>query len=244
MDSLAQAVVYYKATIKFAPEFFRGYLNLATVYFTLEEYGECIATLYDAKRIEDDYNSNPTAKLLLASAYERAGGIAAAATEFERAVEENPNEYNAFLALGELYREIGDWETAIKWLSKYPQHKERYEYVLLVLADIHKKQNKTDEALYFMLKALDMNQSNKWLAFQIAELYNNSGKPFVALEFIEKSLTKFPEFKELSLLGGKTAFELGEYQRAEKHYLMAKSLGSANAVIGLDNIRLIKKTKQ
>jgi hypothetical protein len=25
---------------------------------------------------------------------------------------------------------------------------------------------------------------------------------------------------------------------------MAKSLGSANAVIGLDNIRLIKKTKQ
>src|SRR5690606_28416596 len=32
LDSLAQAVVYYKATIKFAPEFFRGYLNLATVY--------------------------------------------------------------------------------------------------------------------------------------------------------------------------------------------------------------------
>jgi tetratricopeptide (TPR) repeat protein len=70
IDSLAQAVVYYKATIKFAPEFFRGYLNLATVYYSLEEYGECIATLLDAKRLEDEFNSNSTVKLLLASAYE------------------------------------------------------------------------------------------------------------------------------------------------------------------------------
>ncbi|MEO6096521.1 MAG: tetratricopeptide repeat protein, partial [Fibrobacteria bacterium] len=93
LDSLAQAVVYYKATIKFAPEFFRGYLNLATVYYTLEEYGECIATLIDARRITEEYNANPSVKLLLASAYERAGGIDAAAAEFERVVEENPNEY-------------------------------------------------------------------------------------------------------------------------------------------------------
>lgn len=244
MDSLAQAVVYYKATIDFAPEFFRAYLNLATVYFTLEEYGECIATLYDGRRMESDYNSNPTAKLLLAAAYERAGGIAAAATQFERIVEENPNEYNAYLALGEIYREIGDMETAVNWLSKYPQHKERYEYVLLLMADIYRSRDKNDEALYYMIKALDMNEGNKWLAFQIAELYIKSGNRFVALEFIEKSLMKFPDFMELSLLGGKTAFELGEYQRAEKHFLRAKSLGSANAVIGLENIRLIQKTRQ
>ncbi|MEO6097788.1 MAG: tetratricopeptide repeat protein, partial [Fibrobacteria bacterium] len=190
----------------------------------------------------EEYNANPSVKLLLASAYERAGGIDAAAAEFERVVEENPNEYSAYLALGELYREIGDLEQAITWLSKYPEHKERFEQVLLLLADIHRELNKNDEALYYMRKALDLNEGNKWLAFQIAELYNKSGNRFVALEFIERSLTKFPEFQELALLGGKTAFDLGEYDRAEKHFLRAKSLGSANAVIGLDNLRLVKKT--
>jgi tetratricopeptide (TPR) repeat protein len=112
------------------------------------------------------------------------------------------------------------------------------------MADIYRKQNKNEEALYFMLKALSLNESNKWLAFQIAEVYVNAGNRFVALEFIERSLRKFPDFKELALLGGKTAFDLGEYSRAEKHFLLAKSLGSANAVIGLDNIRLVQKSKQ
>jgi tetratricopeptide (TPR) repeat protein len=126
-------------------------------------------------------------------------------------------------------------------LSKYPEHKERYDHVLLLMADIHKELKKNDEALYFMRKAFDLNQGNKWLAFQIAELYNNSGNRFVALEFIERSLTKFPAFQELALLGGKIAFDLGEYDRAERHFVLAKSLGSANAVIGLDNLRLIRK---
>lgn len=45
LDSLPRAVVYYRICISAAPQFYKAYLNLGVVYFTLNDMGNCIATI-------------------------------------------------------------------------------------------------------------------------------------------------------------------------------------------------------
>ncbi len=64
------------------------------------------------------------------------------------------------------------------------------------------------------------------------------GSSLLALEEVRNGLENFPDFAELGLLGGNIAFVMEDFMRAEQFYGSARNNGSANAVIGLENVRL------
>jgi hypothetical protein len=49
-----------------------------------------------------------------------------------------------------------------------------------------------------------------------------------------------PSFAELALLGGNLAFELERLDEAQRLYTLARNNGSAGAVVGLENIRIVR----
>ena len=240
LDSLAQAVVYYKASVGSAPEFFRGYLNLSIAYYSLNDMGECISAAQRAVALEP---KNQKALFVLASAYRKAAGLPDAVTTFEQLSQLFPNMEEPFTALGEMYRDLDDPEEAIRWFIQYPQTGKGIAYVRLALADIYESENEIDRALYYLQKSFEKDPSKQWTWYRMAELNEKNGNSLVALETAKEGVALFPKFSEMALLVGTIAFKLEKYDEAERYFTIAQKNGNAGGVVGLDNIRMIRREK-
>lgn len=238
LDSLPQSIVYYRACLSYAPDFFRGYLNLAIAYFTLEDLGACIATV---KRALELRPADQKSLLILAASYRKAGSLPEAICAFERLVVSYPELEEPYIALAEMYRDLGDNQTAIRWLRRYPESGKSESYVNSMLADIYESGGDLDKALYHLQRAFEMDLGNRWALYRIVQLHQKMGNPLVALEQAGQGLEILPTFAELALLAGNIAFGLGKLEEAERHYSTARTNGSAGAVVGLENIRLVRR---
>jgi tetratricopeptide (TPR) repeat protein len=238
LDSLARAIVYYRACINQAPGFFRGRLNLAVAYYAVNETGRCIAAARKAIELEPD---NVRARMILAQSYRRAGGLSEAAALFERILERDPDQHTAVIALGEIYRELDDPVTAIAWLRRYPADGGLYAHALLLRAELHEHRGELAQAIHALRLARRQQPDKRWIVYRLTALYNSLGSQHVALETAMSGLRAFPDFAELALLAANIAFEREEYDRAGRLYSRAQAHGSAEAVVGLENIRLIRQ---
>jgi tetratricopeptide (TPR) repeat protein len=237
LDSLPQSIVYYKACIGAAPAFFRGHLNLAVAYYTLEDLGACIAS---ARRALDLEPSNQKGLMILAASYRKAGSYPEAIATFEQLVASYPENDEPYIALAELYRELEDMEQTIEWLQRYPIDGQNRAYAFVMLGDILEAREEYERALYYLRQAWGLDSSNKWLFYRIVMLHQKMGNNLIALEQVQRALETMPEFAELALLGGNIAFEAGKISEAERLYAQARDHGSAGAVIGLENIRILR----
>jgi tetratricopeptide (TPR) repeat protein len=148
-----------------------------------------------------------------------------------------------YIALGEMYRELDDPNEAIRWFMQYPQTGKNLAYVQLELAEIYESENDLDRAIYCLQKSFEKNPSKQWTWYRIAELDERSGNTLVALETAKEGITLFPKFSEIALLAGTMAFKLEKYDEAERYFISAQKIGNAGAVVGLDNIRMIRREK-
>lgn len=237
MDSLPQCIVYYRACIGYAPEFFRAYLNLAIAYFSLEELGSTIATARRALSLEP---GDEKATMILAAAYRKAGAYPEAIATFEQLAAAYPENEEPPVALAEMFRELGDTPEAITWLQRYPADGKNKGYVNILLADLYESRGEIERALYYLREAWDIDTSNRWVFYRIIELHKKVGNTLIALEQAQRGVETMPSFAELALLGGNLAFELDRLDEAERLYTIARNSGSAGAVVGLENIRIVR----
>lgn len=240
LDSTAKAIVSYRSCLAAAPSFFKGYMNLAVMYFSLEDEAATIATLRRGLRIEP---GNVRARMLLGAAYRNAGSLADAAACFERVVEIDETEADAYLILGEVYRELGDLPKAMQWLKRYPKTGNRAAHAYLLMADIGKGLGDIDKALFYLNRAFNLQPQGRWTLYRIAAILKEQGRPLVALEEVRRGLQLFPGFAELALLGGNIAFEQNLLVQAERLYEVAKANGSADAIVGLENVRTVREER-
>jgi len=237
IDSIPQSIVYYKACLSYAPDFFRGHLNLAIAYYQLQDIGACIAQVRRALDINPTHNK---ALMILAASYRQAGALPEAVATFEQMIALDPQKPEPYVALAELYRELDDKTESMKWLLKYPQGNEQDYYVAVMLAEIYEEKREFARASYYLNLAYEIDNSNKWILYRMVTLHQKSGNDLVALEEAKKGVELLPDFAELALLAGNLSFGLERYNEAEKYYLIARRNGSAGAVVGLDNIRIIR----
>ncbi len=240
LSKLPLAIVYYRAAVDHAPDFFPGHLNLAVAYYMLEDMGKTIATLKRALELKPKHLKT---NMMLASSYRRAGALPQAATLFERIYETYPEKHKVCLSLGEIYRELDDPVEATKWLLRYPTSGKYRVHVLQMLAEIHESGGAQNKAIYYLRQVCEADPKKRWSRYQLVLLLRRSGHGLVALAEAEKALELHKGFTELALLAGNMAFAEKLYARAEQHYLRAKKLGSPGAVIGLENIRVIRENR-
>lgn len=241
LDSLAQAVVSYRACLRHARDFVKARLNLAVTYYALDDMGACIAALREVVRSEPAHDK---AWLILGTAYRRTGAIAQAAGAFERLVELKPSSEEPYLALGEMYRELGDPATAVRWLLSYPQDGSSATYVFTALSELYESMGDLARALYYTQMAYEADRSRKWSVYRIVSLNERLGNDLVALELARDAMRQFPDFAEIALAAGAIAFRQGRFDQAQVCYEHAARLGSAGAVVGLQNVRQTLKQDQ
>jgi len=237
LDSLPQSIVYYRACVNYAPDFFRAYLNLAMAYYRLEEIGPCVAVARRALELEP---TDEKALTILGASYRRAGAYPEAVATFHQLASLYPQNEEAPVQLGEMYRELEDDEIAIAWFLRYPEGGENEAYAKRQLADIYESRGDLERAHFYLRKAYEMDSSNKWVYYQMVMLQQRMGNEMVALDQARRGLEGMGGFAELALLAGNLAFGLEKYNEAERFYLMAREQGSAGAVVGLENIRIVR----
>ena len=239
LDSLSRALAFYRQCIYSAPDFVKARLNLAIIYYMLGDLGRCIAASKQTLRLDPD---NQKMLVVLAAALEKAGAIPEAAVKYESIARRFPEMSETYLALGQLYRNLHDYETAIHWLGEYPQRGKNYSYVLLLIADIYDQAGDLPRSLFYLQKSFDIDK-RKNTFIRIVQIQKRMGNDFVALETAMDGMTLFPDYPELAIEAGNTAFNRGLLEKAEFCYSKAYALGSPSAVVGLENVRIIRTQK-
>jgi tetratricopeptide (TPR) repeat protein len=239
LDSLSRALAYYRQCIHLAPDFPKARLNLAVIYYMLGDLGRCIAATKQALRLDAN---NQKMLLVLAAAYEKSGSIPEAAAQYEYILSKYPEMTDVNLALGQLYRNLNDYETAIKWLSDYPPAGKNYPYVLLLISDIYDQAGDLSRSLFYLQKSFEM-EKKKNTYFRIVQTQKRMGNDFVALETAMQGMEIFPDYPELAIEAGNIAFNRGLLEKAEFCYQKAYALGSPSAVVGIENVRIVRTQK-
>ena len=239
LDSLSRALTFYRQCINSAPDFAKARLNLAIIYYMLGDMGRCIAASKQTLRLEPD---NQKMRLVLAAAFEKSGAIPEAVAQYEFIAKKYPEMTETYLALGQLYRNLNDYETAIKWLGEYPQTGKNASYVLLLIADIYDQAADLPRSLFYLQKSFSIDKKKNTF-FRIVQIQKRMGNDFVALESAMEGLEQFPDYPELAIEAGNIAFSRGLIEKADFCYSKAYKLGSPAAVIGLENVRIIRAQK-
>lgn len=235
LNDIYKAIVFYRSSIKSAPDFFVAYQNLAIAYYTLNDMSKTISTVTLALQLEPQ---NEKCQILLGAAYREAGSIEKAILQFEKIVNMNHEKFDLYVPLAEMYRLLNDNYTALSWLDNYPESEENFNYALQLKADIYEDLGEIDQACFYLNKVFEQASDNKWAIFRLALLQQRNGNINSAFETASRGASLFPKFKDIALLAGNCAFEQKKYSQAESFYERASSLGSAEAIIGLENIRL------
>jgi tetratricopeptide (TPR) repeat protein len=238
LDSLAEAVVYYRACVQNAPDFLKANLNLAVCYYQLGDLGRCLACIQRTLELDPTHQK---ALLIQAATLRRAGAIAKAVVAFENIVRLYPQIEEPYIALGEMYRELGDADEAIAWLESFPPNGKNDEYVDMLLVDLYEKSGDLSRAISCLTMALDLDTTKRWTLYRIALLQQQSGNQLVALETCREGMKRFPDFAEVAVLAGTIAFDRQRIDEAEKFFSQAAKNGSPAAVVGLTNVRAWRK---
>jgi tetratricopeptide (TPR) repeat protein len=241
LDSLAQAVVFYRACIQNAPDFLKAHLNLAVCYYSLNDLGRCMASIERTLQIEPE---NQKALLIKAATLRACGATAKAVVTFENLNRLYPQMEEPYIALGEIYRELDDQEEATKWLELFPVGGKNSQYVFTLLADLAEKQGDIPRSIFYLNQAFDLDKTKRWTLYRVALLQQQSGSALVALETCRDGLTRFPDFADMAVLAGTISFERGRIDEAERFFNQGSQHGSPAAVVGLSNVRNWRKAHE
>lgn len=234
LDSLPQAVVYYRACIAAAPEYINGYLNLAVIYHSLNDLGACIATARRLIKLDPD---NQKGRLLLAYSYRETRSLTEAIITFEQLAADFPAMDEPYVILGEIYRELNDFEQARNWLSSYPVAGKYLGYVDNLLAEISELQGDLPQTLFYLQNVFSLDTTRSRTLYRIIDLQMRLGNDLVAYETACDASERFPQSADIAVLAGNLAFTRGWIEEAERWYTKAGNLGSAEGIIGLQNVR-------
>ncbi len=136
-----------------------------------------------------------------------------------------------------MYRDLDDQDMAVRWLLAYPAGGKILSDVYSLLAGLFEADNDFNRALYYLDLSFARDNGKKGTLLHIAQLQRTTGNDMVVLETARDGMKRFPDFPDLALLAGSIAFEHGWFDEAERCFSVAAQHGSANAVIGLQNVR-------
>lgn len=165
-----KAEKYLKEALKINPNHESACYYLATVYAKTNRSEEAVNELYDFLKInpKSDVAENALGNLLLTIGGNR---IDEGIKHFQRALEINPNNFNAPYNLGITYQQKGDIEKSIQYFQKSLEINPQLINSHINLATIYIKQNDIDKAIFHYEEIAKIDPNFKDIEDRIGNLY-------------------------------------------------------------------------
>lgn len=129
-----------------------------------------------------------------------------------------PNNDEAFILIGALYRKHGNSIEAVKYWEKALQVNPKRFDVYRAIGTVDFEKEEYEKAVTNWKKALEINPDIRDLRNNLAEAYLGLGKYTEGIEELEKEIKISPRSTISLYLLGRAYFQLKEYDKAKKHY--------------------------
>lgn len=190
-------------------------------------YGEAIASALRAAELSGD---NARAYAFLAEAYKDMGQADLARQTIGRALDMNPDSFEALRVAGWIAWELDfDTETAHDYFSQAFDAAPNMPYLAIDLAQINYATEETDEAIGILRDVLDSNPQNARALFELGRIYYTGlGDPNAALDYLVRCVEVNPNRIPCQGLLGRAYMALDQYPQADAALQRAVELGSTN----------------
>lgn len=220
LGKFAEAEHAYRKAILQNSRYMDAYNNLANLLFMTNRDVDALRVLSDALRVQ---GNNPVTLTITARVQLRRGNYEAAEQAAKRALEANPKNADALIALGQLYHETDRYDEAIKVLEEAlkfaPNSPEGRNFYGVALKSV----GRLEEGKAEILKAIELNPKSYGAYANLNDLVDYKEAP----ELVEKMEGIFastanpndPRLMPLHFGFGKALEDLGQHPRALEHYL-------------------------
>ncbi|MFP4662027.1 MAG: tetratricopeptide repeat protein, partial [Halanaerobiales bacterium] len=180
------ALNVYKKAVQENPESPSIYINMGDIYLQKEEYEEAINILQQGNELDSSIVGLQTK---LAKAYYFNEDYEKAKQIFSSIVKDNPNIYEAYYYLAEIYNKVEEnTELAINYYQQAVSYNRNYVKAYLALGDIYLEKDENYKAMSQYLKALESNSDYPDAHYRLALAYNAMNMKQAAIEELKKTL--------------------------------------------------------
>jgi tetratricopeptide (TPR) repeat protein len=184
LGETVEAVSAYEYAIVINESFIDAYCALAETYIEEGLYEKAIEILQNAA--DESPEPNSEIQYLLGFGYENLSYFSKAKAYYTEAIKINTAYYQARFALGVLYANEGNWQSAARQFDNCVQLREFYAEYWFAAADAHAHLENIERANFYFKNGLKhTNETSFWLTYINFLLANNYAAD--ALQLIEES---------------------------------------------------------
>jgi tetratricopeptide (TPR) repeat protein len=139
---------------------------------------------------------------------------------YKKFAEENPNVFQIYFNIGDVYREKGEFDKANEqYAIAQAKAKEKADIILQAKAlasfgEICLRQEKYKEAQEFFRQSIALNPKDEILAYNVAEIFFGRGQTDKAIEYYQLAIQIKPEWSEPYLKMGYAYLNKGDMAKA------------------------------
>jgi tetratricopeptide (TPR) repeat protein len=149
-----------------------------------------------------------------------------ALTLMQQFLEQNPEAYQAYASIGDLYREKGDFDMAIenynivleKAETDEAMGKEMTARALAGIGECYLKMQDIERAQKYFEQSIEAYPENEILAYNVGEIYFSSQKIDEAIKYLEISIQIKPDWPPPYMKLGYVYLNKGDYSNAEANF--------------------------
>ncbi|MFW6030805.1 MAG: tetratricopeptide repeat protein [Halanaerobiales bacterium] len=161
------------------------YLNLGNLYREQEDYPAAIDVLKKGL----DLDNTVAIRRSLAESYYYNENYQEAKRHFEQLIDKNPNIYQAYFYLGEIYNLIeGNYELAINYYQRAVNYNRNYVKAYLALGNLYFETEEYYRAITQYMNAIDSNPNHAEAHYRLALSYHEMGRIDSAIEELRTTL--------------------------------------------------------
>ncbi|MEJ6951635.1 tetratricopeptide repeat protein [Natronospora cellulosivora (SeqCode)] len=162
------------------------YLNMGNIYIEQGKYQLAIDILNRGLEIDSTFLAIRTS---LAEAYYRNENYEKAKEHFSVVINNNPNIYQAYFYLGEIYNLVeGNHEAAINYYQRAINYNRSYVRAYLALGNLHLQNDEYYRAMAQFMNALESNPNHAEAHYRLALAFYQMGRIESAIEELRTTL--------------------------------------------------------
>lgn len=191
-----QAVELLKSAIADNPHQLELYMNLSSMYESLEKPDDSLLLLLNA---EKQFESDPRIHFRIGVLYDKLGKRPESIERMKKVISLNPKDAQALNFLGYTYAEMGiNLEEALTHLKKAVEIRPNDGFILDSLGWVYFKLKKYDEAATHLEEAVALVAEDSTIAEHLGDVYTARKEYKKALKAYRKAMDIDPERKEVA----------------------------------------------